>query len=87
MPMVIAKQKSIVHKQPCTIDEFCIERQSIDRLNTIMQSEKICRNNLQICRTEKMTIETTGWDPSIVLVVIGAVLVVGFGGGYLIGTL
>lgn len=85
--MIHAQQKPMIYKQPCILKDFCINRDGIDRINTMMMSEKTARINLQLCRDEKMTIVNEGWTTTDVLFVISTTLVIAFGGGVLIGSM
>jgi hypothetical protein len=75
---------------PCT-EAWCMSREMVDTMNTIVDSEHACREDLLECRKERieMVAPTTGWSPGMVLLVGGVivltVLATGFGVGYYVG--
>ena len=71
---------------PCEAS-WCLDRKMIDTMNTIIDSERDCRNDLLDCRKEKIDMVTpaTGWDPGSVLLIAGAVVVAALAGGFVIG--
>lgn len=78
-----------VRMQPCLEGDFCITRDGLDRINTILQSEKDCRKNLKNCRDEmSKPPPKQGWKTwEVVLLTIGvgvAAIGLGFGLGKVI---
>lgn len=64
---------------------FCFDREDVDKMNSIIDSEKVCRVNLVECRREKVIEIKTGWQTwEVVLLITGvgvAALALGFGLG------
>jgi len=64
---------------------ICFDRDDVDKMNSIIDSEKVCRVNLVECRREKVIEIKTGWQSwEVALLASGigvAAIALGFGLG------
>jgi hypothetical protein len=74
------KSPTFVRLPPCNLaEDFCISRKGLDLTNAVIDSERACRSDLAVCRkerTEKLSPTSSGWDPTVVVIVTSAIVLV-----------